>query len=410
MTSVTFDPGTHIIQIDTAPVNDIVSLDVGTELYSEAKRQWLSNPALNVLRFPMRSIGGDEITATQNAGATFFLQYGWRIRPYDADHRFIVNGNLYTDPAGESPFLSTVSAATVRIESQLSNLVDSSVARLDLTQLQPAVFIDVNNGVAGTVEGIGTPTNPVNNEADARTIADRDGLRQFHFRGAITLSQSYPNWSFKGLSAEGADTVALNGQNVDGSKFDECEISGAMSGRVDCINCGFNSLSGFNGIARSCGLINTLTLAVGSRSTLHQCFSEVAGAGRPTVYCASTGDIQSFGLRAYTGGVTIEDMSGSESVSIDVIAGTVEIGASCTGGVANVRGVGIIVDNSNGTTVLKDGFIEAVDIRQTRDLAEADEKLEPNRARKYHATTGAVLLDKTVSGSNNTQTINIGNV
>jgi hypothetical protein len=81
----------------------------------------------------------------------------------------------------------------------VSNLVDSSVARLDLTQLLEGVHIDTTNGTAGTEEGKGTPTNPVNNVTDARIIANRDNLRAYVIVGSsITLNQDHIGWAFRG--------------------------------------------------------------------------------------------------------------------------------------------------------------------------------------------------------------------
>jgi hypothetical protein len=76
----------------------------------------------------MRSVGGDPLSESKELGSTFFMLNGWRIRPQEASHWLTVNGNLYTDPAGESPFIPTLGAYTVTIAMTVSNLSDASFA------------------------------------------------------------------------------------------------------------------------------------------------------------------------------------------------------------------------------------------------------------------------------------------
>jgi len=119
----------------------IISLSLGTtsltcvELYSA----WVDWVALsdNIKWLPaFRTVGGDAITATQNLGVTFFITNGWRVRPQEASHRLTLDGNLYTDPSGDSPFVPTLGAFNVTIETKVSSLVDSSVARLDTDNIK----------------------------------------------------------------------------------------------------------------------------------------------------------------------------------------------------------------------------------------------------------------------------------
>lgn len=105
----------------------ITEIDVAVDLYSDWKED-VKVSADNQLKAPraMRSIGGDPISETQNAGATFFMENGWKIRPQEADHRLVITGNLFTDPAGESVIVPTLGNFTVAVELFLSNLIDST--------------------------------------------------------------------------------------------------------------------------------------------------------------------------------------------------------------------------------------------------------------------------------------------
>ena len=72
----------------------------------------------------MRNVGGDPISDVKSLGITFFLINGWRIRPMESDHRLVLDGNIYTDPSGFSPFVPTVGNYNVIVEMQVSNISD----------------------------------------------------------------------------------------------------------------------------------------------------------------------------------------------------------------------------------------------------------------------------------------------
>jgi hypothetical protein len=120
---VTFDPVTRVISASAG----VRSLPVLRDLYSEAKRQWLDDPILRRLAFPFRIFGGDPLTDTLNAGAFVFLQNqdGWRIRPDEADHELVIEGNLYAESLTDPMFVPTLGAFTVSIFLERSSLTQT---------------------------------------------------------------------------------------------------------------------------------------------------------------------------------------------------------------------------------------------------------------------------------------------
>lgn len=108
-----FDGDTLTITLD-APVGGVLDLDI-QRLYSEWK-EWQTADFQNMGYPPaFRAVGGDPISATVNNVPFFFLQnqYGWRIKPFEADHTINIAGQL----AAEDPTLpmtkSTTGAFTV---------------------------------------------------------------------------------------------------------------------------------------------------------------------------------------------------------------------------------------------------------------------------------------------------------
>ena len=64
---VTFDPTTRIIQVDQAPVDGVVNLDVKVDLYSDGKEDWVSEANLITYPYPIRSVGGDPLPGEENS-------------------------------------------------------------------------------------------------------------------------------------------------------------------------------------------------------------------------------------------------------------------------------------------------------------------------------------------------------
>lgn len=346
---VTFDGANKLIIEIANGAENVLDL---VEIYSEWKDWVRAGNAYWPLAFSQ--VGGDPITDTQNLGSTFFLENGWRIRPAELNHKVTVVGNLYTREPGQSVFVPTVGAFTVNTETRVSSLVDSSVSRLDLTQLLQAVYIDTVSGVPGTSVGIGTPTNPVDNIADAITIATRDKLRTFYLRGSVSLPQAMQGYVFIGQGTDAQADLDLNGQNVNGSQFEHLLVQGAMSGIVEASDCAIEIITDIAGVFKSCEFVSNFSLQAGTHSTFADCFSGIPGNMAPQCIFGANSTV---GFRNYSGGLVFSSMAAGAIASVDLDPGKLTLDATCSGGECLVRGVGEFIDNSTGVTVYTDGLI-----------------------------------------------------
>jgi hypothetical protein len=114
-------------------VNKLIILDSAQISADEIWSRWVDwvSTSDNARFLPaMRNVGGDPLSDTKKLGITFFLINGWRVRPMEANHRLILDGNLYTDPSGFSPFVPTVGNYNVVVEMQVSNLTDVTASNL----------------------------------------------------------------------------------------------------------------------------------------------------------------------------------------------------------------------------------------------------------------------------------------
>jgi hypothetical protein len=349
----------------------VTEIDVQIDLYSD----WKEEVAIgDNMKHPiaMRSVGGDPISDIQNLGATYFLTNNWRIRPHEADHELVLTGNLFSDPAGVNIVVPTLGDFTVLVTNVVSNLVDSSVARLDLTQLLDGVYIDTTNGEAGTVEGIGTPTRPVNNITDARIIADRDNLRAYVVVGSsITLDRDYIGWKFTGT---GNSLVNLGGFNAEGTEFDRIEVVGtnAASPAADILidEGRINGVSNFRGFMRRTVIEGTITLVNDTTVDI----AAANDAGTPIFDCTNCTALT---VAQWSGGIELRNIT-SGTFTIDMVSGHLTLDSTCTGGTVTVRGVGKLTDNSGvGLTTDIDAFVEGVDVRLSRKILQNRTETDP---------------------------------
>jgi len=117
MAVVTFDGDRELIIVGPG----ITSLDVREDIYSEWKR-WFIHSDNSKYRMAFDIVGGNPLPEDQ-LGLTYFLQNGWKIRPYEGDHRLTIRGNLYRHD-GTDPIEDTIGDFKVTVSMRVSNLID----------------------------------------------------------------------------------------------------------------------------------------------------------------------------------------------------------------------------------------------------------------------------------------------
>ena len=257
--------------------------------------------------------------------------------------------------------ISPDSVADAVMEEQTSeHTTPGSVGRL-LGTLEKAVtgvvYIDVDNGVSGTGEGVGTRSNPVDNIADAFTIATALGARSFWIRGDLTLDRTVTDWRFEGVSSRGA-SLALANYDVGGCFFKGLALSGnGGGGDIHASKCSLGALSNITGEFVECGLTSTLTPADGERTTLIKCFSDVLASSPPIIdLTAQTGD--NLQVRVYSGDLELRNADNAgQQLTVGVAGGRLVLHSSCTAGDLILTGMGELDDSSDGLAIDKRGFL-----------------------------------------------------
>jgi hypothetical protein len=367
MVAATFD-GPNLRIILPAGENTI---NVESDLYS-AWKQWVLSDSNNA-SFPpafRASVGGDPLSPGIESGAYFFLQNqdGWRIRPAEENNTVSVIGNLVAEEPTLALTVPTLGAFTVLLNGlqPITQSVESLLLSQQDSSYNGTVVIDTIGGVSGVEYPTGLFGQPSDNLTDALSIASRVGADELIIIGSLTLDQSVIGFTLRGSTGESGDILNLNGQDIDGSALKNLEVRGAGLGTVEADFCAISMVSGINGVFRQCSFPDTFTFAAG-KTSIRFCTSEVAGLGRPVF--DMNGLNLSANIRAYVGGFEVRNMThASANMTIDFISGAPLLDSSNTGGNIVVRGVGNFTDNSAGSTVTKDGFVDGLDVKLIKAL------------------------------------------
>lgn len=146
---ITFDAAEREFVVTQAPVDGVITIDVQVDLYSDGKEDWLSDPTLDVMQFPINPVGGDQFGLLGVIGKWWIVQYGWHFKPFEADHTFRLVGNIAT-AAGWELVQDTVGAFRVRVENEVSTLVEVVQSAVSgLTAAESASLQRIDNGVFG---------------------------------------------------------------------------------------------------------------------------------------------------------------------------------------------------------------------------------------------------------------------
>jgi hypothetical protein len=103
------------------PINKLIIMDPGVtsvsaiDLYSKWKEWAAESDNAKYAPAFSNSVGGESLGGGIFTGRYFFLQNGWKIRPQEADHSLTIDGNLYTNPAGQSLTVPPLGDYTVTV-------------------------------------------------------------------------------------------------------------------------------------------------------------------------------------------------------------------------------------------------------------------------------------------------------
>ena len=244
---------------------------------------------------------------------------------------------------------------------QVSVRSTNSAGLQDLSTLLSAAYngkvsVDVINGQAGTTTPLGTRSTPVNNFADALTIANNNSLKTFDVMSSATLTvDDFSNgFEFVGDNRSTV-TMTINADtNVINCIFSRMTIQGTLDGNNTLKGCTVKTLNYVEGIILDCGFSETIQLAsdLTGQANIINCFSLIAaGATMPVIDFNSTGSMV---MHDYSGNIKFINYTGGAGfgVNVGITSGLLTLDPTLTGGTITIRGEPSFDDQSNGTTIV----------------------------------------------------------
>jgi hypothetical protein len=227
---------------------------------------------------------------------------------------------------------------------------------------QGQIYIDANNGTAGSVLGLhGTPGKPTTTAALADTLSSSTGFKTWNIAGNISLNAAeYYNYRFNGIGGALFSQITLNSKIVRGCHFEGLIVTGAMGASANAAfsahRCYLTALTNIRAFdATECKVDGAWSFAAATigLANMHRCVDGASGAGSLSI--ALTGaDTVFLRLADYTGAITITgcDDAGND-IDIYGSGSAVTLDSSCTAGSILVSGLVAVTDNSAGSTVTK---------------------------------------------------------
>jgi len=281
----------------------------------------------------------------------------YEVRPFGGNHNLLdvhvinqvsISSN---NSAGLIRATTAETAAAVWDEPVASHVVSGSMGdqQRRAAFLEGDVHIDLNGiGAPGTAFPLGTYDHPSNNITDARAIADANGITKYHVRGSIVLDAAHANWTFIGDGGGGA-SIDPGGFTTSASTFRGVQVTGTLKGgNMTFLDCDLINVADLGGEMLRCGLSGTIAMDTG-QSTFEQCYSLVPGVATPILDIVGPG--RSVGVRSYSGGLELRNMTSAGNLVTVELIGHAIVAASCTAGTLVLRGIAELDDNSVGTTL-----------------------------------------------------------
>lgn len=281
--------------------------------------------------------------------------------------------NLYTGVSARLVQVSTDVPTKVDIDAQSFVNEDSIPQQVADSIYGEAIHIDTTGaGSSGTLRGInGTPTNPVDNLADARVLADALGFTTYEVRGALTVDQDHIDWTFLGrnpnvdvITIDAATDVSNSGFERTGVRGDFSATSGAETNGTQCIvGATGGTVRELFGLWVECNFLGTIVPKPGDAiEALRPASTDILGT---TFDFESTGSPTLILLGDAAGVFSVVNMDQANHVlGVTLNGAQLTLAASVTNGIVQIGGVGQVIDNKGAAESAFTTFTVAAVARQ----------------------------------------------
>jgi len=266
-----------------------------------------------------------------------------------------------------------------------ANDVVAALPEIKYAAFNGGVTIDVINGQSSIVYPTGTVGTPVNNLADALSIAVTQGFKNLYIKGNLTIGAT-ENISGYFLYGENPSTTTISltaGASTIASKLNDLTLTGTCGGRMDIVNCHLVDVIGLCASGGDANIINTMLKgSIQLRNLADQHFNFV------NCYGGSPDDIPVMDVNHCTAEIVFNNYSGpltlqnatqpTQNISLDINSGFLTLDSTVIQGSISIRGIAKVIDNTiaqSGLSIDTSGLLKPVN--------------EQYRGRIYVSTTGS---------------------
>lgn len=235
-----------------------------------------------------------------------------------------------------------------------AGLIDASIisANLETLLFNEHVHIDVNDGVPGTTGDIGSHGNPVNNLADALTIATNRGLGEFQVAEDLTIgaTDNVDGYTFIGAHAIKSEITLTPGCSTSLTQFHDCQLTGTADGPIIIRESLILDLVGFQGIAFQCAISGFIRPTGANTSMILQSYAEAPEVDAELDMQDAAAGVA---VRDWNGPMKVTNNTAGHPVCLDYAAARILVDGTVTTGNVHITGSGgLVTDESSGTAVV----------------------------------------------------------
>ncbi len=372
--TVNWDISPRVITVASGSSELIIQDLHDTCRYLESQQNAIDNPYL-IDTAGREFLGGTTyvgLTATlRNAVVAFEARPGpeWELCQ-------ILGGNLVAiDDAEPSNYIDprkpTAYTSVDRTASSAATLQDQAALRY--SSYQNAVWLDVEGSDSGTDYPLGTREYPVNNLANAISIANEEGFKAIQTLSSITIGNGVDIRDFEiiGSCKIYTEIIIESSAQTNHLKLQKCNVvSGTLDHGTHIYDCTVGDITNLDGHIYSSGLYGKLVLNGDGNIILADCFTN--DQDNPVVIDMG-GSGQDLSMPNYAGLITVKNLtSATEEIGIGLNAGMVVLDSTITAGTIIISGVGLCMDNTTGTAnVNVDGLVNSIEVITAADIADA---------------------------------------
>ena len=336
--------GDWVINFSDQGVSEILSVDSETQLTTRGLRD--------------------------GTGNTFDVSDAYKV--WEVDQFKLDGGNFVAvDSLGSNiePLFSSFGRFLIKTSASSATSLDSEAIQFS-SYAESSVWMNVATGSAGTAYPIGTSRSPVNNTTDAQSIADEKGLDTIRITDNVTVDvgPDHTNMLWIGRSPRTTQLIIPDSglATVAGGEYRNMLLTGPLSGGTYITSVAMKGVDNFAGHAEQCvlraDLYPGLSYSVRGNGAgimmLNKCSAvDAFDVGVPAVIDCN-GDSM-VAARQFTGEMKIVNKTGTKNMSIDMVAGTLELDSTVTGACTiYIRGVGKLIDNSGPNVTIVNDLVD----------------------------------------------------